>query len=140
MRDEEFVPQPTVPRVALQEPPVNDEVPVRAHDGCGDREDPGRHLPAHPFVNGVCRPDADRHDGDEVLDAVVALHRVLLLEEAAQALEEAGQVRDDGNEEEESLVHAVVLARGFSVFVVSPTVVADIEIHTSQCLNLNHNF
>lgn len=63
--------------------------------------------------------------------------RVCSFRNQVRYLKETGQVWDDGNEEKESFVHTLGFASGLPEFVISPAIVADIEFHTSQGLDLN---
>ena len=51
-------------------------------------------------------------------------------------MKNARHVRNHSNTEEESLVNKVRFASFFSEFVVSPTIIANVEFYTSQSLNL----
>jgi hypothetical protein len=64
------------------------------------------------------------------------LFRVFFLKQPSQALKEARDIRDDSNNEEESVVDIRFFASAFSVSEVSPTIVTYIELDASNRLNL----
>lgn len=136
VRNEEFVSQPTVLGMAVKEAPVIDKVPVCTEYCCNGWDDPGYYSPANSLVDTVSCSQTDSYDCQEIFQSIVSLQWVFLFKEATEALEEAWQVGKHSHDEVESVEHITVFASVFSVFEVSPNIVANVELEAPKGLHL----